>query len=68
MSRIEKLIADLCREGLNLKRLGEVVTPKRGKRLVRSQLEEGGSFAVYQNSMRPLGITMNATLRLGQHL
>ncbi len=37
------------------KRLGEVVKLQRGKRLVKSQLEEAGAYAVYQNSMTPLG-------------
>lgn len=37
------------------KSLGEVVTLQRGKRLVRSQLEETGKYAVYQNAMKPLG-------------
>ena len=35
--------------------LGEVVELKRGKRLVKSQLEETGDYPVYQNSMKPLG-------------
>jgi type I restriction enzyme S subunit len=35
--------------------LGEVVTLQRGRRLVRSQLEETGKYAVYQNAMTPLG-------------
>ena len=35
--------------------LGNVVNLKRGKRLVKSQLEESGNYAVYQNSMTPLG-------------
>ena len=37
------------------KALGDVVKLQRGKRLVRSQLEEAGDYAVYQNSMKPLG-------------
>lgn len=37
------------------KSLGEVVDLQRGKRLVRSQLETSGKYAVYQNSMTPLG-------------
>lgn len=37
------------------KRLGEVITLQRGKRLVKSQLEETGEYAVYQNAMTPLG-------------
>ena len=37
------------------KALGEVATIQRGKRLVKSQLEKSGNYAVYQNSMTPLG-------------
>lgn len=35
--------------------LEKAVKLQRGKRLVRSQLEEFGDYAVYQNSMTPLG-------------
>jgi len=35
--------------------LGEVISAQRGRRLVKSQLEEIGSCPVYQNSMTPLG-------------
>lgn len=37
------------------KRLGEATEIKRGKRLVKSQLSKSGNYAVYQNSMTPLG-------------
>ncbi|MBW6452729.1 MAG: restriction endonuclease subunit S [Methyloprofundus sp.] len=37
------------------KTLGEVAEIKRGRRLVKSQLEEYGKYAVFQNSMTPLG-------------
>ena len=37
------------------KALEDVVKIQRGKRLVRSQLEKSGNYAVYQNSMKPLG-------------
>ena len=37
------------------KALGDVVSLQRGKRLVKSQLEETGNYAVYQNCMTPLG-------------
>ncbi len=55
MSRIDKLIAKHCPNGIEFKKLGEAVTLQRGKRLVKSQLEESGDFAVYQNSLTPLG-------------
>lgn len=35
--------------------LGGVVDVRRGKRLVKNQLQETGPFAVFQNSMTPLG-------------
>ena len=35
--------------------LGEVAEIKRGKRLVKSELNAYGDYAVYQNSMTPLG-------------
>ncbi|ENY5351060.1 restriction endonuclease subunit S [Klebsiella aerogenes] len=37
------------------KSLGDVVALQRGRRLVKSQLETSGKYAVYQNSMTPLG-------------
>lgn len=37
------------------KALGEVVKLQRGKRLIKSQLEELGNYAVYQYCMTPLG-------------
>ena len=37
------------------KALGDVVKVQRGKRLIKSQLEKSGNYAVYQNSMTPLG-------------
>lgn len=37
------------------KTLGEVAILQRGRRLVKSQLEESGKYAVYQNAMTPLG-------------
>ncbi|OOR85527.1 restriction endonuclease subunit S [Moraxella canis] len=46
---------ELAKVGFEWKRLGEVVNLKRGKRLVRSELEETGEYAVYQNSLQPLG-------------
>lgn len=36
-------------------KLGDMVTIKRGTRVVRNQLMEIGRYPVYQNSMKPLG-------------
>jgi type I restriction enzyme S subunit len=37
------------------KELGEAINLQRGKRLIKSQLEETGEYAVYQNALTPLG-------------
>ncbi|MGI2071555.1 restriction endonuclease subunit S [Shewanella baltica] len=52
MNFMEKLL-----DGVEVewKLLGNAVNLQRGKRLVKSQLEESGKYAVYQNSMTPLG-------------
>jgi type I restriction enzyme, S subunit len=52
MSNIKKLL-----DGAEVewKSLGEVAKIQRGRRLVRSELEESGNYAVFQNSMTPLG-------------
>lgn len=52
MSYIDKLLQGNDGEW---KTLGEVAEIKRGKRLVKSELEESGNYAVFQNSMTPLG-------------
>ena len=52
LSYMEKLL-----DGVDVewKDLEEVVKIQRGTRLIRSQLEKSGNYAVYQNSMKPLG-------------
>lgn len=52
LSYLEKLL-----DGAEVewKSLGDVVDLQRGRRLVKSQLETSGKYAVYQNSMTPLG-------------
>ena len=52
MNDIHKLL-----EGVEVewKKLGEVIILQRGRRLVKSQLEETGKYAVFQNAMTPLG-------------
>lgn len=51
MSYLEKLLNGA---EVDWKKLGEVVKNQRGKRLVKSELEEFGNYAVFQNSMTPL--------------
>ena len=47
------------------KSLGGAVALQRGKRLVRSQLDESEGFAVYQNSMKPLGYYHESNVEAG---
>ena len=41
MNRIEKLIAELCPEGVEWKKLGEVCEHKRGTSITKEQINEG---------------------------
>ena len=45
--------------------VGELISPQRGRRLVKSQLEKVGSYAVYQNSMKPLGYYYESNAQAG---
>jgi restriction endonuclease S subunit len=55
MSKLERLIVELCPNGVKYVKLSEVVEMTRGVRVVRSQLADSGEHPVYQNSMTPLG-------------
>ncbi|MBO6037171.1 MAG: restriction endonuclease subunit S, partial [Acetobacter sp.] len=55
MSKLEALIERLCPNGVEYKTLGEVATSRRGVRVVKKELENGGEYPVYQNSLKPLG-------------
>lgn len=55
MSRIDDLIAELCPDGVEYKRLENVADIQRGTRVVRKELATQGTIPVYQNSLTPLG-------------
>ena len=55
MSRLDELIAELCPDGVEYKKLKDVISVERGKRVVREQLPSNGKYFVYQNSLTPLG-------------
>ena len=55
MSKLDRLIAELCPYGVEYSILGNITSITRGVRVVRSQLSEKGKYPVYQNSMTPLG-------------
>lgn len=55
MSKLQELIRELCPEGVEFKKLGEVCDIKRGIRVVKNDLMDNGNYPVYQNSLIPLG-------------
>lgn len=55
MSKINELMKELCPNGVERVKLGEVCEVSRGKRLVRKELSETGKIPVFQNSLQPLG-------------
>lgn len=59
---LEKLLDGVEVEWIEV---GDLSSPQRGRRLVKSQLEEIGSYAVYQNSMRPLGYYHESNAQAG---
>ena len=63
MSKLETLIQQLCPDGVEYKKLNEVVEIKRGIRVVRSQLFPDGKYPVYQNSLTPLGYYEKSNVR-----
>lgn len=55
MKNLETLIQELCPDGVEFVKLGEVCEIKRGIRVVKKDLQETGKIPVYQNSLVPLG-------------
>jgi len=55
MNRIEKLIAELCPDGVEWKKLGEVGIIKRGQRVTKNQLSSEKKYPVYSGGTTPMG-------------
>lgn len=55
MKNLETLIQELCPNGVEFVKLGDVCEIKRGIRVVKKDLQETGKIPVYQNSLVPLG-------------
>ena len=55
MSRIEEMIRELCPNGVEFKRLGDVCRVLRGKRLTTKELTEEGQYPVYHGGVEPIG-------------
>lgn len=55
MNKIEKMIKELCPNGVEWKKLGEECQVLRGKRLTKSQLSEAAKYKVYHGGIEPIG-------------
>lgn len=55
MSKLEKLIAELCPDGIEYRCLKDSVSIMRGTRVVKNQLMETGEYPVFQNCLTPMG-------------
>lgn len=55
MSKLEKLIKELCPDGVEYYELAQVVSPNRGVRVIKSQLKSEGKYPVFQNCLTPMG-------------
>ena len=54
-SKIEKLIAELCPNGVEFKKLGDVCEVLRGKRLTKKELSDNDKYPVFHGGIEPLG-------------
>ena len=50
MNRIERMLQELCPEGVEYKTIQETVGVNRGRRLTKSQLSDDGRYEVYHGS------------------
>lgn len=55
MNRLKELIDKLCPTGVKFIQLSDVVTVKRGVRVVKKQLSPVGKYPVFQNCLTPMG-------------
>jgi type I restriction enzyme S subunit len=55
MSRLDDLITELCPDGVEHKKIGDIANVARGVRVVKSQLTTEGAYPVYQNSITSMG-------------
>lgn len=55
MNKIEELIQQLCPDGVEYVKLGEVLKIYRGKRLTKNQLSDDEKYPVFHGGLEPLG-------------
>ena len=55
MSKIDDLIKELCPDGVEFLDLANCSSIKRGKRVTKSDLDQGAPFPVYSGGIKPMG-------------
>lgn len=55
MSKLQELIKELCPEGVEFRKLGEVCKIFRGKRLTTRDLHADGKYPVFHGGIEPIG-------------
>ena len=69
MSRLSEMIARLCPNGVENRKLGEIAKVCRGVRVVKKELNDGGKYAVGYNgsilSIEPVDKTAQKAVQKG---
>lgn len=55
MKNLETLINELCPEGVEFVKLGDVCEVQRGKRLTKKQLSDQDNYSVFHGGIQPIG-------------
>lgn len=55
MNKIERMLQELCPEGVEYKKLGEVCEIKRGNRVTKKQISDIGTYPVISGGITPMG-------------
>ncbi|WP_290565441.1 restriction endonuclease subunit S [Akkermansia sp.] len=55
MSKLEQLLQKLCPDGVEYKKISEVSSVLRGKRITKNQLSSDNLYPVYHGGLEPLG-------------
>ena len=55
MKNLETLINELCPEGVEFVKLGDICEVQRGKRLTKKQLSDQDNYPVFHGGIQPIG-------------
>ena len=55
MSKLNDLINELCPNGVEYKRIGDIASVLRGKRLTKDKLSDDNEYPVFHGGLEPLG-------------